>query len=226
VNENYLDRALSNFTVATFSGSLGGGIGAVLQGGNFWQGAMYGAQGAAMGYSIYATATAPGWKHPLDLLKRLYSQGAGIAEPYDSQINDNKFGHANAMTALLHEFGPLVLPLLFVGGLGYELYSVIHPGHVPGAATGQPVGFFGHVFDGQNPVNWLWDTPGDILANGLGLVNGVLFSPSLAVEANKFGYLIPGPDYSSGRVSHYPELGGDQRQLWLKFAPPGVAWPW
>ncbi|PYJ87006.1 MAG: hypothetical protein DME22_03075 [Verrucomicrobia bacterium] len=226
-NANYLDDALSEFSVATISGSLGGGIGAELQGGDFWQGVQYGAMGGAIGYSLYATVKAPGWSNPGAALKRVLYGDSGLGqEPYDSQINDNKFGHANMMSQLLQAFGPLAVPFLFLGGIGYEMYSTFFPGHVPGGPAGQRLPPFYGLFDGQNPVNWLWDTPGDILANGLGLMNGLLLSPPLTVEANKFGYLIPGPNYSANRLGNYPKLGGDARQLWPKLAPPGAAWPW
>jgi RHS repeat-associated protein len=51
-NHAYLKDAIPKFWTTTFSGSLGGGIGAELQGGDFLQGAAYGAAAGAAGFVI------------------------------------------------------------------------------------------------------------------------------------------------------------------------------
>jgi hypothetical protein len=51
-NQEYLKSVIPEFWTTTFSGSLGGGIGAELQGGDFWEGAAFGAMGAGIGAGI------------------------------------------------------------------------------------------------------------------------------------------------------------------------------
>ena len=80
--------------------------------------------------------------------------------------------------------------------------------------TGPLLGFF----DGQNPINWLWDTPGDMLANLRGhmvsLADIVTLGEVNEVAAGSWALLIPGPDYSGQN----PNL--------MDFAGPGAATPY
>lgn len=49
-NTKFLDDFIPKFDVAVIGGGLGGGVGAELQGGKFWEGAAYGAGSAAVGF--------------------------------------------------------------------------------------------------------------------------------------------------------------------------------
>jgi len=125
------------------------------------------------------------------------------------------------MSYLQQKFGILGAPLIALGGLGYEVYHIFVPGHVQGTDGGytRNAPFYG-ITDGQNPVNWLYDTPGDILGNVIGQMNAILgFDP---VEANKVTFMIPGPNYSTARAE---SLGGPD-DLWERLAPPGVKYPY
>jgi len=95
------------------------------------------------------------------------------------------------------------------------------PGHVQGAAGGytRNAPFFG-MTDGQNPLNWLWDTPGDLLGNTIGQINAVLGVDF--VQANKITFMIPGPNYSSARSQQL----GNPADLWERLAPPGALNPY
>jgi hypothetical protein len=139
----------------------------------------------------------------------------------DTQINDNKYGHAMQMSYLQQKFGILGAPLIALGGLGYELYHVFVPGHVQGTAEGytRNAPFYG-ITDGQNPVNWLYDTPGDILGNVIGQMNAIFGFD--VVEANKVTFMIPGPDYSRARAVSL----GSPGDLWERLAPPGATYPY
>jgi hypothetical protein len=216
---------LSDFSVSTASGAIGGGVGAELQGGDFWEGAMWGAAGSAMGYSLTDVIQNPAWRNlPSAVRKAQEENGDAISrESQDPQINDNKFGHADLASRIQRTLGPLGAPAVLLAGIGYEFYALFHGGHVPGGvAVAGP-------FDGQNPVNWLYDTPGDMLANALGQVSGLFLSPGAAAIVNRASFLIPGPNYSTARAATYgldPTTPAGAGQLWGKVAPPGAAWPY
>lgn len=143
------------------------------------------------------------------------------AEGLDSQINDNKYGHATQMSYLQQKLGLLGAPLIALGGVGYEAYHMFVPGHVQGMAHGyaRKAPFFG-LTDGQNPLNWLWDTPGDLLGNTIGQINAVLGLDF--VQANKSTFMIPGPNYSDARSAQL----GNPIDLWERLAPPGTLNPY
>ncbi len=223
VNENYLDKALSNFTVATFSGSLGGGIGAVLQGGNFWQGAAYGAVGAAMGHGVYAAIRAP-WTKLSETIRQKGDADIDSAEGdgLDLGVNDWKYGHASHTSAAQRVLGVLASPFITAYGVVYEGWHIFFPGHTKDYGTiyedltvDRSAFRFRGFFDGQHPVNWLWDTPGDMMANVFGQFSGLFLSPPAAAQFNRATFLIPGPNYP-----------GENAALWEKLAPPGAKWPW
>jgi RHS repeat-associated protein len=139
-----------------------------------------------------------GWKE--DAQRRIGRLLDGVFEEtgIDPAINDNKFGHAAQAQDSQKEFGLIGTPLVTIGGLLYELFHILAPGHPQnGHSTGWggPSPFFG-TFDGQFPSNWLYDTPGDLLGNTLGQLGGILNMNS--GSWNKGGYLIPGPNYSNG----------------------------
>ena len=222
-NASYLDDALSEFSVATISGSLGGGIGAELQGGDFWQGAAYGAAGAAVGYGLYTAIRAP-WNRLSETIRQ--NGGADIdsatGEGLDLGVNDWKFGHASITSAAQRLLGVLATPFITAYGVVYEAWHIFFPGHTTEYSSfyqdlkvDRSTFTFRGFFDGQHPVNWLWDTPGDMMANVFGQFSGLFLSPSAAAQFNRFTFLIPGPNYP-----------GENRTLWEKLAPPGAKWPW
>jgi RHS repeat-associated protein len=226
LNTEVLGGALSEFAVSEISATVGGGIGSELQGGDFAQGAAYGAAGAAIGYGVYSL-TNPEWRSPVAAV-RGSSLAAGDAlevsraEDLDSDINDNKFGHAENMSFLQRGFGPLATPFLAVGGLGYEAWHIFFPGHTQDRYVDfyqslhpkRPSPYFG-LFDGQNPLNWLYDTPGDLLGNAIGQASGLFLSPRAATYFNRAGFLIPGPNYA-----------GKPESAATKLTLPGATWPW
>ena len=75
----------------------------------------------------------------------------------------------------------------------------------------------GDFFDGQHPVNWLYDTPGDLLANVVGQGSGIIdnFTGGYinSADLNKSTLAIPGPNYTGGETS------------WNNIAYPGVSNP-
>ena len=226
-NAEILKGALSDFAVASLGGGLGGGIGSELQGGSFWEGAAYGAAGGAIGSTVAGFIKNKGWNAWKDLEKTgraAADEGDALVadaanEGLDSQINDNKYGHASNMSRMMQKLGPIGAPFALIYGAGYELWTIIHPGHPPAGPAG--TGFF----DGQNPLNWSYDTPGDMLANSVGVFSGLLFSPNAASVVNKSTFLIPGPNYSSARhQGNYSNLS--LPEFWHKAAPPGASWPW
>jgi RHS repeat-associated protein len=220
-NSNYLDKALSDFSVVTISGSLGGGIGAVLQGGDFWQGAAYGARAAAAGYSMYQLVQNTPWQVKRSQIESQAGKDldAVAKDGLDVQVNDFKYGHATNMSVAQRTLGVLAAPFLAAYGVAYEAWHLFVPGHTEYVSFYQSLRsqrdppFYG-FFDGQHPLNWLWDTPGDMLANPIGQFSGLFLSPSAAAQFNRIVFLIPGPNYTGGQGT------------WTKLATPGVAWPW
>ena len=75
----------------------------------------------------------------------------------------------------------------------------------------------GEIFDGQHPLNWGYDTPGDLGANVAGQVAGIIDNATggfiSAEDLNKATLLIPGPNYTGGQST------------WKKLAWPGVSNP-
>jgi hypothetical protein len=94
----------------------------------------------------------------------------------------------------------------FAGGLFYELYTAFgyKLNDRPGRLFVRDLG----PFDGQNPLMWAVDTPGDILANIMGIIAGSLNMDCKA--ACRSSHLIPGPDYTN-----YPDLSliADRRPI-------------
>lgn len=223
LNQSVLNKSLSNFSVSTIGGALGGGVGSVIQGGSFGEGAKYGAIGGAIGDTIN-NFPIDAWRDTGKTIDEA-TKGTGDALEtarsvgLDGQVNDNKYGHATNMSLLQRAFGPIAVPFLAVGGAAYELYRLFTPGHtqdeVVTASNYGRSGRFCGFFDGQHPANWLWDTPGDMMGNLIGQASGLLFSPSAAAQINKAGFLIPGPNYS-----------GKPESAWTQLAPPGAKWPW
>jgi len=186
-----------------------------------------------LGYASIAVAVAgsiathwDAWRHPIDTFRAAYEQTADVLQAsadnhQNPQINDNKLGHATNMSLLQRAFGPVAAPFLTVMGVGYELFTVFFPGHTQADSVGfykeitpsRPAPFFG-LFDGQHPLNWIYDTPGDLIGgNLLGQVSGLLFPGDIAAQVNKAGLLMPGPNYSTTLD-------------WTKLAKPGALWPW
>src|SRR2546422_696357 len=58
-NHEVLKDSLNDFSVSVIGGRLGGGARAELQGGDFWEGAAYGAAGAAAAHGLYTAIRAP-----------------------------------------------------------------------------------------------------------------------------------------------------------------------
>jgi hypothetical protein len=71
------------------------------------------------------------------------------------------------------------------------------------------------LFDGQHPINWLYDTPGDIAANIFGQATGILSTVGIGnpSQLNKSTLMIPGPDYTGGP------------QTWKDLVSPGYVYP-
>jgi hypothetical protein len=135
-------------------------------------------------------------------------------------VNDFKYGHASNLSAAQRVLGVLAAPFITAYGVGYEAFHFFFPGHIEYQSFYQSLTvdrgdfrFYG-FFDGQHPVNWIWDTPGDVVANVVGQFSGVFLSPSAAAQFNRSVYLIPGPNYTGGR------------QTWEKLAKAGAKWPW
>ncbi len=172
------------------------------------------------------------WRHPLAAMKGAVAdvgQGlidARVERDLDGQINDNKYGHSLQISRAQRDFGLVGTPLVAAYGPGYEIWGLFFPGHTQDnmqEVSSRPAPFFG-LFDGQNPLNWLWDTPGDLLANIVGQVTGVLQLPSK--EANLVTFLIPGPNYSSARNQDLRHRYGEGVNYYMKFGSPGISWPW
>lgn len=146
--------------------------------------------------------------------------GSLVASGLDPQINDNKYGHATQLSYLQNQFGLLGAPFVFLGGLAYEAYHLFVPGHVQGGDSDydRSGAYFG-LFDGQNPINWLYDTPGDILGNTFGQLTAILNLDFL--EVNKWTLMIPGPNYSADRDNAL----GRPDDFFEQLAPPGMRYP-
>jgi len=141
----------------------------------------------------------------------------------DDAINDNKYGHATEVSILQRDFGPLATPFMAAVDVGYEIFTIFFPGHTQEnpvtlyqeLTPTRRAPFYG-FFDGQHPLNWLYDTPGDILGGHLiGHISGLLLSPTAAPYLNRAGFLMPGPNYA-----------GKPESAYTKLATPGAAWPW
>jgi hypothetical protein len=164
------------------------------------------------------------WLNPLQALDEATQSAAQAirnanAQGLDTQINDNKYGHAMQMSYLQQKFGFIGAPFIALGGIGYEIYHAFVPGHVQGTAEGytRNAPYYG-LTDGQHPVNWLLDTPGDLLGNTIGQINAILGLD--VVEANKITFSIPGPDYSRARSTTL----GNPDDLWERLAPLGATY--
>jgi len=219
-NHEVLKDSLNDFSVSVIGGSLGGGAGAELQGGDFWEGAAYGAAGAAAAHGLYTAIRAP-WTGIKSAIRSQADSDMAAAEMdgLDVQINDWKYGHASNSSAAQRVLGILAAPLIAAYGIGYEAFHFFFEGHTDYRTVYQSITATRHrpvygFFDGQFPTNWLWDTPGDMMANLVGQVSGLFLSPAAAAQFNRVVFLIPGPNYTAGRES------------WTKFAAPGATWPW
>ena len=79
--------------------------------------------------------------------------------------------------------------------------------------------FFGFL-DGQHPVNWAYDTLGDLLANTIGQICAVFVIIGFDIlEVNKVTLMIPGPNYSDARRQ-------GSSDCWTELAPPGATFPY
>ncbi|WP_428940598.1 RHS repeat domain-containing protein [Fontivita pretiosa] len=117
-------------------------------------------------------------------------------EGYRPESNEWKLLHClNSCNAQQMCFNgiPSGATMNFVGGLLYELQTALgfklNVGQHAGAG-----GIYTYIgtWDTQNPAMWMVDTPGDVLANSLGIVAGVL---GLDCKATCIGaHAIPGPD--------------------------------
>jgi RHS repeat-associated protein len=221
MNEEIFDGVLSDFSVAVIGSSLGSGVGTELQGGDFWEGAKYGAIGAGVAHGVYSLIRAP-WANLREEIRRKAGSDLASAanDGLEIQINDFKYGHASFMNAAQRVLGLLAAPIIAAYGVGYEVFHVFFPGHTDYKSLYESLKVnrgefrFKGFFDGQHPANWLWDTPGDMLANVVGQFSGVFLSRSAAAQFNRAVFLIPGPNYTGGF------------QTWERLGSPGAAWPW
>lgn len=125
--------------------------------------------------------------------------GAATKAGYSPETNDMKILHAantfrhtealatwltGASSGPLHYLGRiLVTPFVTLGGIGYEFKTMI--------------GYHGQAFDGQPFLDWLWDTPGDLIANTYGqVVSLIVPNNDWASLAIRGAQVIPGPDHS------------------------------
>jgi len=129
------------------------------------------------------------------------------------QINDNKFGHSTQMGLRQRELGLVGVPFVLTEGIAYEIKTFFYPGHVQGEdSEGYPVRetpYYG-FFDGQHPVNWSYDTLGDILANVSGQLAGIACIMGYKGEIEnltKYTIIIPGPDYTNSDWTELATLG-------------------
>jgi RHS repeat-associated protein len=138
-----------------------------------------------------------------------------LSEGLDYAVNDNKYGHANAASKAQSDLGIAGIPLVVAGNVYYEAQHAFMPGHNPGTdPTYHRSDFkFLGLADGQNPLSWVYDTPGDILAASFGQLTGLLLPLRNTSAVNKSVFLIPGPDYR----------GTDD---WEQLCYPGAACPW
>ncbi|MBU0716810.1 MAG: RHS repeat-associated core domain-containing protein, partial [Planctomycetes bacterium] len=74
---------------------------------------------------------------------------------------------------------PVLAGVITIGGVAYELATLVGSGR-------------GDSFDGQSCLSWLLDTPGDLVANELGLFIGA-FSRKSCYDGCKSAFYIPGP---------------------------------
>jgi len=144
------------------------------------------------------------WLDPWSAIQRAESRTAqDLTDLANSginpQLNDNKYGHAMMMSHLQEEFGILGTPLITLIGLGYEAIHAFIPGHPQGGTTNYADNISGNLFDGQHFLNWLYDTPGDILANVFGQITGIFSTIGIGNPQilNRGTLMIPGPDYRS-----------------------------
>jgi hypothetical protein len=93
----------------------------------------------------------------------------------------------------------LVTPFVAVGGVAYELHAAFNP--------------FGERFflDQQSIPDWLFDTPGDLIANTYGQAVALTpgLSPAAASNALRAVGWIPGPNHLNG-------------EGFFKISPPGL----
>jgi hypothetical protein len=85
-----------------------------------------------------------------------------------------------------------VTPFVTVAGVGYEVYTAFTP------------------FDGQPFLDWVWDTPGDLIANTYGQVLSLTVPNAWASSAIRGAQVIPGPNHvwmvtgGSSRIVSWP----------------------
>jgi len=135
---------------------------------------------------------------------------AARAAGYEPATNDMKLLHAanayhgtrsaatwltGASSGPLHYAGRLlVTPFVTAAGIGYEVYTAFTP------------------FDGQPPLDWVWDTPGDLIANTYGQVVSLTVPDGWAVSAIRAAQAIPGPNHvwmlTGGRAPIVSSPGG------------------
>jgi len=97
-----------------------------------------------------------------------------------------------ATSGPLHYFGRFVVaPIVTLGGVAYELSTAIGP------LNGK-----GRYFDQQGPIDWLWHTPDDLVANTIGQISAfVPLRESFITSPLRYAsQLIPGPDHTFGHV--------------------------
>jgi RHS repeat-associated protein len=192
-NIHVLDRLLSDFSVSVIGGGLGGGVGAELQGGDFWEGAAYGAAGAAAG-SIMAGLPAAmkalfsKWKMvdgmtgslklPEEIGKLVADANTtGAEHAYDADHGMHGW-HASANARVANKLGPLMAPFQWLGGFAHEFFDYRGMRAEIGA---------------QGVGRWIADSLGDIGANTLGMAAGYVLSPKHAGSIGRqIGYMVPG----------------------------------
>jgi len=170
------------------------------------------------------------WFHPIEAFNiakygTRWALSLGRRRGLDPQVNDNKYGHAMQVSITQKQYGVVSAPIITVVGVLYEIAHFFFPGHTQedkhDAGYERTAPFFGFT-DGQHPVNWSWDTPGDLMANTVGQITAILGMHS--ITANRIVFTIPGPDYSKKRwVSKGRPKAGD---FYQELAPPGFVWPY
>ena len=115
---------------------------------------------------------------------------------YEAATNDMKILHAanahagtrlaatwltGASSGPLHYLGRVVVtPFVTVVGIGYEVYTGFAP------------------FDKQPFLDWIWDTPGDLVANTYGQFVSLTVPDAWARSALRAVQVIPGPNHALG----------------------------
>jgi len=131
-------------------------------------------------------------KHSIDTKGRA-EVAAARAAGYEPATNDMKILHAanayhgtraaaewltGAETGPLNYMGRVaVTPAVTAAGLGYEAYTAFTP------------------FDGQPFLDWVWDTPGDLIANTYGQAIALTVPDDWAATAIRGAQVIPGPNH-------------------------------